>query len=86
MPYTLIYAPGALKDLTTLSPAVQKRIIAKLEQLYENPFPHIKRLKGVPLYSLRIGDYRVILDVQEVRFIICVITAGHRKNVYNRLL
>ena len=33
-------------------------------------------------YKLRIGDYRVIIDLEKDKLIVLIIKIGHRKNVY----
>ena len=44
----------------------------------------IKKLVGQPLYRLRVGDYRVIFDVQKEKLIILILTVGHRSKIYDR--
>jgi mRNA interferase RelE/StbE len=34
------------------------------------------------LWRYRVGDYRVICDIQDERITVLVLTVGHRKNVY----
>ena len=52
----------------------------------ENPRPQgVKKLRdGDNLYRLRVGDYRVIYQIQEKRLIVLVIAVGHRAEVYRR--
>jgi len=40
------------------------------------------KLVGDPGYRLRVGDYRVILDIDEGNLFILVIKIGHRKKIY----
>jgi mRNA interferase RelE/StbE len=56
-----------------------------VESIKDNPFDYVKHLVRVPLYSLRVGDYRVILDIKAGQMLIFVIKAGHRKNVYDEV-
>ena len=51
----------------------------------ENPFHYFERLKGRNDYKLRIGDYRVIADIDSNKKIINVTLAGHRKDVYDKV-
>ena len=87
MPYTLIYAPGALKDLEKIPPGASRRIVGTLERLAEDDDPEgsVKRLRNSPLFSLRVGVYRVILDIRREKIIIFVLRAGLPKNVYHDL-
>jgi len=58
-------------------------ILNKIYSIRENPFRFLKRLKGEKLWRLRIGDYRVIVDVIIFMNKIIVVRIGHRKNVYD---
>jgi len=42
----------------------------------------VTKLVGDSGYRLRVGDYRVILDIDEGNLIILVIKIGHRKKIY----
>jgi mRNA interferase RelE/StbE len=87
MPYTLIYAPRALKDLEKLSREASGRILKALERLAGDDAPErsVKRLRNSPLYSLRVGMYRVILDIRREKITIFVLRAGPGRNVYHDL-
>lgn len=85
MRYQLVITPRARKDLRVLPSSVQKRIRAALEKLAENPFAaglDVKKLKGQSYYRIRVGDYRVIYDLQTRTLVILVLEAGHRKEIY----
>ena len=62
---------------------IQERIISSLERIRIRPEAFITTLVGDPGYKLRIGDYRVIMDIDKNNLIILVIKVGHRKNIYN---
>lgn len=85
MSYALYYAEEARKRLKKLPFPVKTRIIASLERCRIRPHAHAKKLVGSPYYSLRVGEYRVILDIKDGRLIIMVITLGHRKHIYKNL-
>ena len=80
--YELVYSDEARKQLKKLNKYVQARILHTLERIRLRPQHHIKKLVGNPYFSLRVGDYRAILDVQENKLIIFVIEVGHRRNIY----
>ncbi len=82
MNYRVILSQNAEKELASLDITTKKRIIMKLDNIKENPFNYVKRLTGVPLYSLRVGNYRVILDIKNKQMVIFVIRVGHRHGVY----
>lgn len=50
----------------------------------QNPFEHGKELKGnlKGQWRYRVGDYRILAEVQDDKLIILVLTIGHRRDVY----
>ncbi len=82
--YEIIFSETALKHLKKLERNIQKRIITALERIRIRPESFVRRLVGGPYYRLRVGDYRVILDIQQKNLIILVIEVGHRKKIYKR--
>ena len=80
--YTLIYTDEFFKQIKKLNKDAQKRIISTLERIRIRPYPHLKKLVGNPYFRLRVGDYRVILDIKENKLIIYVLEVGHRRNIY----
>ncbi len=80
--FTIEYSEESLSQLKKLDKAVIKRIISKIESTKSNPGTFFKRLTGRPEYKLRIGDYRVIADIDYNRKTVFVRSVGHRKNVY----
>lgn len=83
--YIIEFSQHAEKQIYKLPKEVQLRVVASLERCRIRPYPHIKKLVGNPYFSLRAGDYRVIVDIQENKLIIFVIEMGHRKKIYKRL-
>jgi mRNA interferase RelE/StbE len=83
--YELLFSDTAKKQFEKLDSQIRSRIGASLERMRIRPEHFVKRLVGNPYYSLRVGDYRVIMDIQQNKLIIFVIEFGHRKNIYSRL-
>jgi len=83
MRYSVELAPSARKALRKLEPMIRKRIQIAIDELADHPFPHgFKKLVGDHGYRIRIGDYRVIYDVEHARLTVLVIRIGHRREVY----
>lgn len=81
--YELIYSPNALKALEKLDKPIQKRILTALERLRIRPEScDIKRLMGMQGFRFRVGDYRVIFDIEQEKLHILILKIGHRKNIY----
>ena len=80
--FSLIYSDLSLKQLKNLGKELQIRIISSLERIRIRPYPHVKKLVGSSYFRLRVGDYRVILEIKSDKLIIFVIELGHRKEIY----
>lgn len=83
--YDIILSEKAKRQLEKINISMRKRIGSAIERIKIRPFSFdIKRLQGSPYYRLRVGEYRLILDIQQNRLVIIVIEIGHRKNIYKR--
>ena len=80
--YILIYSQDAVKQIKKLPKNIQQRIISTLERCRIRPYAHVKKLAASNYFSLRTGNYRVIMDIQDDKLRILVIELGHRKNIY----
>ena len=83
--YTLLYSRAFLRQLKRLDAPVRERIISALERIRIRPGAFVVRIIGYPAYKLRVGDYRVILDIEKERLLILVLKVGHRRSIYKRL-
>ncbi len=81
--YEIIFSQTARNQFKKLERIVQERIIKTLERIRVRPEDYVRRLVNDPGYRLRIGDYRVILDIDKSKLLILVIKVGHRKNIYD---
>ena len=82
--YEVIFSQKAKKQLFKLEKVIQERIISALERIRIRPETYITKLVGDPGYKLRVGDYRVIMDIDKGNLLILVIKIGHRKNIYEK--
>ena len=85
MSYNIIFTDTSLKQFKKLEKDVQVHIIKALERIRIRPEAHVKKLVGDPGYRLRVGEYRVILDIYKYNLVILVIKIGHRKNIYKNV-
>ena len=76
------YSEESLFQLRGLEIPVSKRIIQKIESTRSDPHRFFVRLVGRTEDKLRVGDYRVIADIEENRRVIVVRSLGHRRNIY----
>ena len=83
--YGVEFTEAAEAQLRKLDRAVARRILARLEALAENPYPaQSTPLVGRPGRRIRVGDYRIIYEVDGNRLLITVLDVGHRSTVYDR--
>ena len=83
MTYQVIFSDLALKQLRKLDGQIGQRIISTLERIRIRPDAYVKKLVGDEGYRLRMGNYGVILDLDQEKLIILVLRIGHRRNVYD---
>ena len=78
------YTRDALKALKALPRNLQTNIVGKIQQLAANPFEasNVKKLVGREGYRLRVGDWRVIYEVQGDRLVILVLAVAPRGGAY----
>ncbi len=85
MKFQIIWSESAAKELKKLNRTVANRIYKKVSQLGENPYHFdVIKMVGDPYFRLRVGDYRVIFNIQNDMLRILVLKVGHRKNVYKK--
>ena len=87
MKYKVIFTDKANKQLNKIDKHVASLIIGWIEKNLdgtENPRQHGKGLTGnkAEEWRYRIGDYRIICDIQDEEIIILVLEIGHRRNIY----
>lgn len=80
--YEITITDNAKKQLKKLERNIQERILTALERIRVRPEAFITKLVGDNAYKLRVGDYRVLMDVDKNKLTILVIKIGHRRNVY----
>ena len=82
----ILFTAQAEKQISKLDKNVRFRIITALERLREAyPVGDMRKMQGYDdLWRLRVGDYRVVMQIDLVTasITITVIRVGHRKEVY----
>ena len=83
MTYQVLFSDLALRQLRKLDQEIRQRIIATIERIRIRPEEYVRKLVGDDVYRLRVGNYRVILDLDKEKLIVLVLRIGHRRNVYD---
>jgi mRNA interferase RelE/StbE len=82
------FDPDAVKDLKKLDRQVQARLIAFLRTrvaTLSNPRELGEALTGAVLgnyWKYRVGDWRIICDIQDVKIVVRVLRVGNRREIY----
>lgn len=84
MTYQVEIAPAAKRLIKKLTPTLQLAIVKRLEELSLEPRPTgVVKLEGSDsLYRVRLGDYRIIYEIQDTQLLVVVVKVGHRSDVY----
>ena len=82
--YSVQLAPSAERDLAALDKPVQRRVAARIDALAENPRPAgVAKLQGeANAWRIRVGDYRIVYQIQDEVLLILVVNVGHRREIY----
>jgi mRNA interferase RelE/StbE len=80
--YEIIFDKKAIEFLNKLDNKTKERIFQKIISTKDNPFRYFEKLKKRYEYKLRVGNYRIIADIDEKLMKIKVLLIGHRKNIY----
>ena len=81
--YKFEFAKSVRKDFKKIPQLDAGRRLNAIFELAKDPRSQSsKKLKGAKLYRIRIGNYRVIYEIQDERLLVSVIKLGHRKDVY----
>lgn len=83
MKYTVFIERYAQKQILKLDRRAIPIIKSAIAGLADNPRPQgYKKLKGEDAYRIRVGDYRIIYEINDDRIIVIVVSVGHRKDIY----
>lgn len=85
MKFKVIWSKKADTQIRKFNKKTRKRIYKKVDSVRNNPYIFVKPLFGLNLYSLRVGDYRVLMTIKRNIMTIFVVTIGIRKKIYKRL-
>lgn len=73
----------AKKALARLDPPHRERVASAIAALADQPRPPgAKKLTGREAWRVRVGDYRIIYEVEDDRLVVLVVDLGHRQGVY----
>ena len=85
--YSVRFKPSVEKDLRPLPPALVSRVLKRIESFKSDPYSHgASKLSGAEhLYRIRVGDYRIVYEVDTHALQVTVHYVRHRREVYRKL-
>ena len=84
--FSIVLQPSVRKDLRFLSAGVVDRVWVRIEGLGEDPLPRqsVKLSGASQFYRLRVGDYRIIYELDTHGRTITIHRVRHRRDVYRK--
>jgi mRNA interferase RelE/StbE len=80
--FQIEFTATAFKQISKLDSQVQNRIFSALKRLKIRPHAHVKKLVNSPYFHLRVGDYRLLVDIHQGKLLVLVLEVGHRRHIY----
>ncbi len=84
MVWQVIWSEKSVKQLEKIDKRNAQKIYDSVLDCAKDPFRVVMRLTNSPFYRLRVGNYRVILDLQQRKMIIFVVETDHREKIYKK--
>jgi mRNA interferase RelE/StbE len=87
MAYRIVHDTRASKQIKNLDRQIMRRVMSRIDELADNPRPHgFTPLEGhEKLYRIRVGDYRIVYRIDDVRELVEIALVAHRREVYRDL-
>ena len=81
--YAVEFLPSAARALAKLDPAVRRRIGRRVDGLTADPRAGAVKLRGADdVWRARVGDYRILYVIEDLRLVVVVVRIAHRREAY----
>jgi mRNA interferase RelE/StbE len=84
MTWKVIWSEKSVKQLERIDKKNAQKIYDSVLDCIEDPFRAVIKLTNSPFFRLRVGNYRVVLDLQQAQMIIFVVETDHRGKIYKK--
>jgi len=87
VPYTVQFLRSAAREFSSLPKDRQQQLASRIDGLKQDLFPSgVKKLEGEDrLYRLRVGDYRVLFDVDNNQKVVTITKVALRRDAYRNM-
>ena len=84
MAYAVEFSPSAEREFRKLARQIQRNLRPRIDALANQPRPTgAKKLKGRDdLWRIRVGDYRIVYEIQDRILVVLAVRVAHRREVY----
>lgn len=84
MAHAVFIIPAAARQLEKLDAGARRRVRLAIDALAETPRPNgCKKLSATEnAYRIRVGDYRVLYEIEDRRLVVLVVRVAHRREAY----
>ena len=83
--YTVAWTRKTGRMLERLPREVQGRIVDQVESITGEPSAHVRKVEGTPYHRLRVGQYRVVLQITAAHLAIYLVRVAPRETAYRNL-
>jgi mRNA interferase RelE/StbE len=83
-PYEVLIVASADKELAGMQKVLRQRIIETFEEIGKDPRGTDSKKLGDARYRVRVGDYRIVYDVNDKQRKVVITRVRHRREVYRR--
>ena len=82
MTWNILWSARSVRQLKKIDKKQARMIRDAVLQITDNPFVAVRKLSNSAFFRMRIGSYRVIMDLQQGKMIIFVVEVDHRRRIY----
>lgn len=82
----IVLAKSAVKELDRLESKIHDKVIVRLRELESNPrIFGAEKLTSINAYKLRVGNHRIVYQIDDSAKQVRIVMVDDRKQVYKRL-
>lgn len=73
---------NAEKHMRNLNESIRRRIRSRISALHDDPYQNASKLKSIPGFRQRVGDYRITYEIYDAERVVKVTGIFHRREAY----